>query len=250
MEKDAQDRFRDILINKFEEARERNFRVSKRYFADKIGVSSGALSDILNNKRPITRKFVEKVSSTLELSPSELNLIYDKRDKNYFEFISVESFNLIADDIHFIILSLMDTNSFVSEFDWISKKIKRSIFDVKKAIHTLKALRILDVKDNSFCKLKGSLHSPDEVPSVAIRKSHRQTLEEADSALTDISLHKRDFTSLIFSTDPELMPLYKDLIRKFRKEILDISNNSNDNNKSEVFKVAVQLFPLTDEKVV
>src|SRR5690348_4546236 len=60
-----------LLRQKLEEAKIRNSSWSQRAFAKKLGLSSGALSEIMTGKRPLSMKARKKIIDRLQLSPDE-----------------------------------------------------------------------------------------------------------------------------------------------------------------------------------
>ncbi|HEY8269264.1 MAG TPA: hypothetical protein VIG33_00125 [Pseudobdellovibrionaceae bacterium] len=67
----------DYLISIFNERKEKNPRYSLRAFARSLGVSSGQLSEILSEKRPLSHKLARRISVALALTMNESQkLIY------------------------------------------------------------------------------------------------------------------------------------------------------------------------------
>ncbi len=61
MQKDVSaDKALVLLLKKFEESKRKNARWSQRAFALKIGLSSGALSEILKGKRPLSAQLKKR----------------------------------------------------------------------------------------------------------------------------------------------------------------------------------------------
>ena len=50
-----------LLIKKYEEGKQRNVRWSQRAFATRLGLSSGALSEILQGKRILSAQLKKKI---------------------------------------------------------------------------------------------------------------------------------------------------------------------------------------------
>jgi len=247
LERRIQDKFRLFLLERYEEIKEKNPRTSKRSFATRIGVSPGTLTELLNGKRSVTDKLVQKVSKKLDLSPMDLENIYQPENESEHNYrnLSMDHFSLISDGIHFAILSLMDIEDFRYDYEWISKKLKKSKREIKSVIDRLILLEIVQKSGNQLIKKEDSFHSPDEISSAAIRKSHRQTLSEAEQSLDEIEVLLRDFTSITFSMNTDSLPELKKAIRSFRKKVLKITDSSH--KKNDVYKMAIQLFPLTEK---
>lgn len=249
LEKRIQQQFKILVRQKFEEAREKNPKISLRAFAGRLGLSAGALSDLFNGKRSVTQKSIEKISDRLELSPKDLDSIFKVGiGLESSKLLSQEDFELISDGIHFSILSLMKLKNFRSDPLWISQKLRKTKTDVLSAIGRLKNLGFLEVtEDEALCENDQNLHSTDEVPSVAVRKSHRQSLEEAAQSLSRDDVGLRDFTSLTIPLDIENLEKYKKIIRTFR-ENMALASEADEPN--EVYKLSIQLFPISDKNIL
>lgn len=61
----------ELLLKKYEESKEKNARWSQRAFAARIGISSGALSEILSGKRALSSQLKKKIAPHLQMSPAE-----------------------------------------------------------------------------------------------------------------------------------------------------------------------------------
>jgi transcriptional regulator with XRE-family HTH domain len=60
-----------VLLQKFEELKQRNKLFSLRAFAIRLNISSSALSEILNGKRRVSREKAENIAIALKLTPLE-----------------------------------------------------------------------------------------------------------------------------------------------------------------------------------
>lgn len=244
METQDQKKFRNLIQLKFDAAKERNPRTSLRSFATRLGISSGALCDILSGNRPVSPKMKTRIASALDLSSEELQQIawHPSIQGINFEELSLENYKLISDGIHFSILSLIETHNFQSDLEWISRRLNKPKRNVQAALKNLEHLKMICINDGKIELSCQSSQSPDEVPSQAIRKSHRQTLLEAEESLDRDSIDLRDFTSMTFSIDSNSIPEFKKLIRQFRKQALKLADKKD---KNEVYKLGIQLFPQT-----
>lgn len=221
----------------------KNPQYSLRSFAKKLGVSSGTVSDILNGKRSVTKKMLSKLQQKLELAPTEIEKLYHPVEKPvHFEELSIEKFNLLSDGIHFSILSLINTEDFHYDLDWMARRLKTSKRELRAAIDRLIKLEMIIIENDTLKTTDVSFHSPDELSSVAIRKNHRQSLHEAEEALEQIDLELRDFTSLTLCADRDSIKEYKDLIRNFREDLIRLNETKTHN---EVYKLAIQFFPIS-----
>jgi uncharacterized protein (TIGR02147 family) len=95
---------------------------------------------------------------------------------------------------------------------------------------------------------KINLETSHDVASAALRKSHKQTLEQAIEALDNVELSQRDITSITMAIDVKKIPLAKEMIRKFRRELAAALETDK---RTEVYNLNVQLVPVskTQEKI-
>lgn len=251
----------DWLRNEYSERRSRNPRYSLRAFAAHLGISSGPLTEILLQKRELTARQAEVFAKKLEFSPEErdalLKLIENKnstkrRKKTLIKFakvglgnaLSEDTFRFIADWYHFAILSLLLTHDCKSEPKWIGERLGISATEVRLALDRMKKLGLIE-KTKLGWKNKGPLSTTTEVPSKALRRFHRQVLEQAAASLEEVPLEMRDITSMTFAMNMEKMSEAKKLIRKFRTNMAFLLEEGK---TTEVYRLNIQLVPVTKER--
>ena len=244
LEKRAQDVIRNILSAKLCKSKLENPRTSQRSFALRLGISSGVLSDLLNQKRPITKKMALKLKSNLNLNSEEETQFLKVIDNQKINFkpLPAESYELISNGLHFSILRALELSDAESNENWLSKRLNRTKTEIRSSLNRLFNLELITKKNDLWTTTENNLHTSDHIPSEAIQNNHKQSLDEAKSSLTSDPIDVRDFTSLTFNIDQDYLSDYTDAIRDFRKKILSISKNQNSN---EVYKLSIQLFPMT-----
>jgi uncharacterized protein (TIGR02147 family) len=87
-----------------------------------------------------------------------------------------------------------------------------------------------------------------KVRSLAVRNFHRAMLKAASGTLDTVSPNRRDVTSLTFALSPAQYDLVRSKIESFRRELLDLIDDSpaaEDDDETEVYHLGFQLFPLT-----
>jgi transcriptional regulator with XRE-family HTH domain len=119
-----------LLLKKFDESKKKNANWSQRAFALKIGVSSGALSEILKGKRALSLQLKKKISAKLHFSPSEISAFFNddlpkhlKAHQLEYAKLTTDQFHLISDWWHYGILNLMNTKGFKPETQWIGNRL-------------------------------------------------------------------------------------------------------------------------------
>jgi uncharacterized protein (TIGR02147 family) len=255
----AQIKLQSFLQGKFFEAQTKNPSYSLRAFAKKIGIVPGAASELLRGHRQASRKMVARIAKKLMLDPQETHellkhfpetrkerktqkLEQDIVSKDYLK-LTADQFHLISEWVHYAILSLIMTNNFRSNPEWMAKRLGVTPTKVTACLERLERLGLIEKNAKGvFTRTIARIHTPDDVFNVSIQKAHIADMELAKQALQDIPLELRDFTSVSVPTAPELLPDAKKLIRKFREELAHLLSSKP---SSEVYQMSVYLYPLT-----
>ncbi len=240
----AEQNVRHILLKEFLDRQARNPQFSMRAYSKKVGVTQSAISEILSGKRKVTTKMGIKILGGLGLAPDVIeNLINSLNGKSStdvtFKALDIDTFHLISDWHYFALLSLSETCTFKNEAKWIAKRLNISESKANEAIERLTRLGFL--KENGVAT--GIQYQVDPgIATPALKKAHRQNLEIASNALETTKFEERDFTAITLCFDPDRMEEAKLLIKEFRKQFSDLMESDQ---KKEVYKLCVQLFPLT-----
>ena len=231
---------------------ETNPRYSMRSFARKLNIHSGALSGIMNGKRRISRKMAERISVNLLLNPDEKfdffkpfrNPSGASRSKKY-RVLDLEQFRVISEWEHFAILSLIKIRGATGSIKWVSKMLRITEKKAQEAIDRLLSLGLIKESDKRFIRTWADLTTPDEISSIAIKKAHIEELELAKESLLSDPVERRDITSITMAIDPEKLAEAKKRIREFQDEISELLEEGE---KKEVYKLNINLFPLTGDE--
>jgi uncharacterized protein (TIGR02147 family) len=248
----GQKEIKALLLKSFFESKTRNPAFSLRSFSFRLGVQAPVISEIFNGKRLVTRKLAEKILEALKIDESEKRKILihfpsrqvrSKKKTNHT--IDGSIFRLVSDWWYVAIISLAETPNCSADPESISKKLNIPVIDANEAIQKLTQLGLVS-KENNLLKSTGKyLRFSSKIPNEAIKKHHQQGLHLASNALQEIDLELREFGSITFRGDPELLELARKKLRLVRNEISSIMNTSS---ATEVYRLQVQLFPLTKNK--
>jgi len=239
---------------KFLDLQTKNSRFSLRAFAAKLDVNPGALSHILNGKRNVSRRLAEKISFKLELDPQLRSEIlsgfpvkrgYRKSasaEPRYLE-LDAADFKVSAEWEHFAIMSLINCQGFNSSSEWIAERLGISLTKATQAIERLKTLGMISRnEEGKISRATRSYRTTDDIASVSMKKHHEQTLDMARLSLHREEVGQRDFTTLTLALNPQNLQRAKELVRKFQD---DLSDEVESSDATEVYRLAIQLFPLT-----
>jgi uncharacterized protein (TIGR02147 family) len=226
---------------------------SLRQFAKKLGVPPGRLSEILSKKRRITPAIGEKWADKLEFSPQEKNAflrsvyLRDLPPENLTSFpeqteLKEEVFHLISDWYHFAILSLINTDRFNPSPINMSKRLGISVVEMRNALQRLEKLKLIKREKETWVRTQEHLTTTWDIPSAALRKSHRQELERAIEGLEIIPTELRDVSAFTMAVNPTRLPEAKKLIREFQRKMEKILETGK---RTEVYTLNIQLMPVT-----
>ena len=118
--------------------------------------------------------------------------------------------------------------------------------EVKKALALLQKEGLLKKGQDGFEQAAKSITTGNlEVASLSVREMHRQMGELAVRALDEIPVKDRDISGLTLGISDNAFYRISKEIADFRRRVTSIV--LNDSGESRVFRLNVQLFPLTKE---
>jgi uncharacterized protein (TIGR02147 family) len=239
-------KLKNLLMIEYMNAKAKNPHFSMRAFAKKIGVPQSAVSEILSGKRHVTHKMATKIMSGLSVSPNRMQeILEDSGNERGFKSLDMAVYDVISDWYYFAILSLMETKGFHSSPIWIAQRLKLPLKTVHDALKKLLALDLIaiDPKTKKISLTNEQFEAVSPVATAALKKANKQNLELAFEKLENTRFDERDFTAITLCFDPERMEEAKKLIREFRRKFCKIMESRE---KKEVYKMCVQLFPLSE----
>lgn len=198
----------------------------------------------------ITRKLLidpQKRTEVLSLFPEKRkyrNTEEMKQDEGprYLE-IEASSFRMIAEWEHFAVLSLIKTVDFQNNYQWIADRLGITVYRAQEVVERLISLGFLELTPkNELKRLQADIRSTDDTVDLSVRKSHEESLDLAKESLQRDLISERDFTTITMAVDPEKMSIAKEMIRKFQDDLSDVMESGK---QKEVYRLSVQLFPLT-----
>ena len=260
--------FKSILTEVLEQRCAKNPRYSLRSFARDLGLSPSRLSDVLKGRYGLSRAAASEIAVKLGLSESErerfCDLVESRHSRNPkqrkeaaarliesptpdYRQLTLDGFQVISEWYHYAILELCLVEDFQSDVEWIAKRLGLSTHVAKSAIERLERLDLLEEVRGRLKPTEGFTASPNDIPSEAIKKFHRQILEKAMSAIDFQSVEERDLSSVVLAIDKRDLPEAKQAIKKFRRGF--DKKFSASQSKSEVYCLAMQFFSLQETRV-
>ena len=252
----GQARIIELMQREFLRCQSRNSSYSLRAYAKKLGLFPSALSEILNGKRPITRKMGQKILTRLAHDPAESGeILLSLKGRNTkpssgphvltqsFTQLSSDQYRVLSDWYYFALLSLAETAGFRPDPKWIARRLGIRVSEARTALARLKRLGLL-VQDTSgkISPTGASLTTTSDVRDLSLQKSHHQNLDLARRSLDEDSVEIRDITAITLAIAPSKMKRAKERIQRFRREMAEFLEAGE---KEEVYKLCIQLFPVS-----
>lgn len=240
---------KNLLLQEMTRRRTRNSAYSMRAFARDLGVGVTTLSDVLADKRSLSKTNLEKVLEKLSVSPTEASELWSQHKEQHKKTIPLElsileedHFRFIADWYYLAILNLAKNENNRSSPSWIADRLSISPDLVREALKRLQRLGLLQVSGGRLVRTSQSLSTTVDIPSAAIRKHHSQNLEKAAHALENVEVNLREFGSVTMAVNMKNLPRAKEILFQARKKIGALLEEGP---TSEVYTLSFQLFPVT-----
>ncbi|WP_413582824.1 DUF4423 domain-containing protein [Bdellovibrio sp. HCB288] len=239
---------KSLLMQELAKRQTRNSSYSLRAFARDLGIGSTTLSDVMGERRSLSKTNLEKVMERLLLSPLERELLWaeyrqgsSKIEIDKDLLLQEDTFRMISDWYYMAIMNLAQIPTNKAHPQWIAKRLGIKEAEAEDALERLFRLELLKKSRNRLVRTTKPILLKD-VPSAAIRKYHNQNLHLAEQSLHRDSIDTRLFNSMTMAVNPKKIPEVTDILLKTRKKIEDLLQ---DGPLSEVYTLSFLLFPLT-----
>jgi uncharacterized protein (TIGR02147 family) len=233
-----------------------NSSYSLRAYANFLGIHSSTLSQVLNGKRSLPIKSAREVAEKLNLGPKDKTLFLEslyrlktnlddiKIDQNDDRFILDESYSkVIAEWEHYAVLTLFDIDNFLATKEEISARLGITELRSNVVLNNLLICNLINKDEEGvFQKTHAKVRTTEDVSMKALKDSHIETLEMGKNKLEEIDVELRDYSAMTVAMDIEKLPEVKTIIREFRQKM---SALLRDGKKTDVYQLAIQLYPLT-----
>ncbi|WP_408096740.1 TIGR02147 family protein [Peredibacter sp. HCB2-198] len=238
-----------LLSNILEARKKKNANYSLRAFARDLGISSGRLSNILNNKYLPGTSISNRIIASLNLNEKEceeFNQILEECHKKFkllgeAHLLHEEEYALIRDWHHFAILNLMETSTYVDDPNWIAGRLNLTVETVIESLDILEDLNLIEMKKGKRYPTYKNLTTTHGIPSEVVRESHRQIITKSLDSLNDPN-DIRDITSVSVSVNMANLPKVKELAREFRRKAALLLEEGE---RTEVYNINIQIVPVT-----
>lgn len=235
-----------LLRKTLSERCQNNPQYSIRAFARASGISHTVLSLVLAGKRQFSKKATEKLADHLNLNPNQRQALMTRHsaEPQNFSTLSLDSFELISDWYHYVILSALELPDAKLDVQWMTKQIGIKPLQAKLAIERLKRLKLVEQQDDGSWKQSSeAIKIDNKHSSAATRKFHKQLLNRAAESIDKDPIEHRDFSSMTFAMDPSQVEFARKRIQSFRRQL--VAELENRGSAKAVFHFSLQLYPVT-----
>lgn len=225
---------KDYIQLEYELRRNRRPSYSMRAFARDLEFSPSSLNDFLKGRVGMSEKRVHQLAKKLNWMPGRsehfLDLIiarFDKdaalrqtaqmrikkrmKDKN--SYFDGERFKMMSTWYHLVIIELCHLIDNIKPA-FIAEKIQITTSEAKAALNDLISVGIIQLTDEGYKPTDQTFQYGDGAPSDAIRHFHFQIMQQAQKALLNLDMSKRESHSLVFSIPVEERDKMNQEIRK------------------------------------
>lgn len=239
------------LIQEFEKRSGLNPKYSLRAFARDLNIHSGTLSGILNQRRAVGAKVLKHILKSLPLTTSErrkiLSEIIAGKELNSTvpPLLDEETLAIVQDWEHFAILAFLQLKNKKHSAGEISRDFNLDPARTLRVLNNLEKAGLLSREGNKIVSQQKSLMTSRGIPSPALREAHRQYIDKAKESLEKVGVQERDITGTTMAISSKNLPKAKELIQQFRSDLSELLEHGT---PDEVYRLNIQLFPLTHKK--
>ncbi len=261
--------YRSYLNAHFQKTKRRNSHWSYGAWAKQLKLAStSSLTKVLHGQRDpgpeITSKLVKFFDfnrqqsvyfqdliqlAKLKGDPRLSVLLMEKMEREHpggaIRILTDDEFKLISEWYPYAIRQLIKRKRFVNSPNWIVQQFRFHLSPTE-ALNALNTLLRLGLVERDA---KGRLHpiarridTSNDIASEALKRHHEATLTQTLGAIRSISPSEREITNTTFVMKSENLLRAKEYLRTMRDEF---TKRFEDENGDAVFRVQLQLIPLT-----
>lgn len=239
----------EFLVTEFQKRQERNPAYSIRAFSRDIGISKTSIGDVINGLRCLSQINIDILATNLNLNPLQIQRLKDDlsiiSDRGR-HILGEDEFSLIKDWHYLAILNLAKLPSNQCSAEWVSERLGIELELAAYSLDKLLDLGLLREEEGKLVRTTMPLTTSVDIPSSSIREHHKQSMEKAISALEDVAVELRDFTTVTYAIYPEKLAEIKKMIHSFHRKIGKLTPTKD---ATDVYRLNIQFFPLTKQLI-
>lgn len=241
---------------KFEERRAANPRFSLRALAQRVEISPGHLSEIFNNKRPVSVANFSKLVNGLRLSEDDMQKaqsLYDAEKKRKKATHSIErvlnktEFSEVSSVDFFLILAAMDLHTEEWDIDLISAETGVPTERTEVVMKKLMQLGLVEMNsDTTYVKTVRSVATENNIPNFDVQKLHKEALERSSDIFPQVPTEKREMVYLTMAVNPNNLERAKKELEKAWKKVY---GKLTQGECTEIYTLGMQLLPAVQKEL-
>jgi len=231
----------------------RNPQYSLRAFAKSLDIDSSTLSALIRRKRNLTAKTAQRLISNIGVSdPSHVQALLlgtlgeNSENKPVYAQLDIESAEVISSWEHFAILALLQTESFRPNTMQIARRLNIPHGIALEALHRMERLGLVAQQNETWINTGKNLATPSHVSNLALRGALRQYISKALDSLELDPIEVRDISGMTMAIASGKLPEARTLIKDFRRKLCAFLEVGH---KDSVYRLNIQLFPLSKEEI-
>ncbi len=260
--------FRLFLHREFASRQGRNAKYSLRAFARDLDLPAPKLSQILKGTCGLSAERGEIVAKRLGLTPTEKRLFVCCLEANFSRnpakrqrakarlalqtaqvTLDLEQFRIIADWYHLAILETLKLKGPVQDVAMLARLLNIEPARAEEALARLEKLQLIEWSDDTqtYTATERNVETTTDIPSRDIREHHRQVLNKAATALDQVGVEERDFSSIFLAFSEDDMTEAKAMLNEFKDRFEH--RFSRPGAGTRVYAFALQFFPITKKSI-
>lgn len=259
------DGYRDILKQVLDKRTLANPRYSLRAFAKSLGITHGALGQVLRGRKHLSHERAVDICRRLKLS---------KRDRDYFctlvqienskdvlvrqdymeklsllkpleknQQLSLDRFRVISDWWYVAILALVVIPGFSFTAQNVAKKLALDLKEVERSIERLLRLNLVSQDGEGRWRLTGGrIFADGSIPDEGLRRFHKQYLEKSVDALFNQGPSDKVTGSETFAFSGKKVEEAKKITNEYFDRILALAQSCDETTNDAVYHLQVNCF--------
>lgn len=235
-----------------------NPHYSMRAFARTLDYDVSSVSKMLKGKRKIGPKLIRKLGSKIGLDDQLIGYFILRESKEEvdsvqsntpdFAALPIDLFSTISDWYHYAILELMYVPGFRPSPRWIAQALGLTVSEVEFAVHRLKRVGLLEVKNGKWREPKGDKITTlgPQATSFAARELQKSLLRKTIEAIEVVPIESRENSAVTMAIDTNKIAAAKQRIKLFRREMSHFLSRGGQTD--DVYVLTIGLVPLTQLK--
>jgi uncharacterized protein (TIGR02147 family) len=241
------------LKNEYLRRVKKNQSYSLRAFAQFLGISSGALSEIFNGRRKLTVKMAQKLSKSLGLNHLEAKEFVQRTlDEGHRQFQKKVAGKAISDDLFFVVsewycfalLNLTQLHEFQWDPNWIMQKLGINRLQLESALKSLVKIGLLRPKGSGYEPTQEHIFTETNLPSSAIKNYHESILHKAIHAIDNQPIEQREYVGAGMAVSLADIDSIKKEMNEFLDHLIEKYGHGQ-RLKDRVYHIEMSLFKIT-----